>query len=65
MTKEKLREFREHYFPDKTIAKSRSLMCERFGITTRCARSWEDGHYPVQPWFEKHAIDFDKDGILK
>lgn len=39
-------------------------MCNQFGFTERCARSWEFGD-PIQPWFVKSAKDFDKDNILE
>lgn len=68
MKETQLREFREHYFPEKTITESRALMCAEFkgyGLTERTARTWEQGADPVQPWFVKVANDFDKDGVLK
>lgn len=64
MGKKQLRKFREHYFPEKTITKSRALLSKQFGITERCARSWESGD-PIQPWFIKSANEFDEDEILK
>ena len=64
MTKQQLRKFREHYFPEKSITKSRALMCDQFGMSERCARAWEQGADPVQNWFIKASRDFDKDNVL-
>ena len=65
MTKKQIRKFREHYFPEKTITKSRALMCKQFGFSVRAARSWEQGDGPVQNWFDKASKDFDKDNVLE
>jgi len=64
MTKEQLNKFRRHYFPEKTITKSRALMCNQFGFSERTARSWEQGANPISNWFIKASKDFDKDNIL-
>ena len=65
MDKDQLKKFREYYFPGITITESRALMCAQFGVSERCARSWEQGAYPVRDLFIKAATDFDKDGVLK
>lgn len=65
MNKSNLRKFREHYFPEKTIAKSRSIMGLEFGITKSRIKSWELGQRPIQGWFKKVAEDFDRDNILE
>lgn len=65
MEKSKLRKFREHYFPEKTISESRSIMGKKFGITKSRIKSWEIGQRPIQAWFKKVAEDFDKDNILE
>ncbi len=68
MTKEKLIEFRNHYFPEKTGAKSRVLMCQEFKkhrLNVRCLMAWEYKQNPIPVWFVNVANDFDKDGVLK
>lgn len=62
---DQLRKFREHYFPEKTIFKSRSLMAKKFEISERRIRSWEEGQRPIQNWFVKIAREFDKENILE
>ena len=68
MEVKQLKNFREHYFPGKTIAESRQLMSNHFneyGLTERSIRAWEDNQRSIQQWFVKAANDFDKDNILK
>jgi len=64
MDKVQLKKFREYYFPSKSISASRKLMCTQFGLTERCARAWENGG-PIQPWFVKAAMHFDRDEIFR